>query len=310
MTMKAAEPSLQQIANGIYAWIGANGDSNAGAVVVADGVVAIDAQQTVRLARLFRGALETSLARPVACLVNTHFHLDHTAGNAVFADVPILAHQRTRDIMAASLGDSPEGSWTVSATDIKLRLFFGSNIQELVTPGSAEEAWFVTRMSGPDYDSIALWAPTRTFSDSFCFYRPGDRLRLDYWGPAHCDGDTVVWLEAARVAFLGDLMFHGRFPWLGDCDLDGWIAQLGKVLALDIKTVVPGHGPVVSLREVADFRSLLVALREAVAAAIAAGSSEEAAAREVVLPQYAGMPRYREWMPFSVRAAYRYLRSR
>ena len=49
-------------------------------------------------------------------------------------------------------------------------------------------------------------------------------------------------------------------------------------------------------------------LRGAVDAAIKAGVSEDAAVREVVLPQYADIPRYADWLPHDVRAAYRYLR--
>jgi cyclase len=135
-------------------------------------------------------------------------------------------------------------------------------------------------------------------------------MRLAYWGPAHCDGDVIVWLERAKVIFLGDLMFHGRFPWLGDCDLDGWIGHLGQVLSLDVDKVVPGHGPLATLKDVAEFRALLLALREGTANAIKAGASEDAAVEMVNLPQHEAMPRYREWMPFNVRSAYRYLKSR
>jgi glyoxylase-like metal-dependent hydrolase (beta-lactamase superfamily II) len=306
--VNAPQPALEQIADGVWAWIGARGDSNAGAFLTADGLVAVDAQQTVGLATAFREAVEKAAGRPVETLVNTHFHLDHTAGNVRFADVPILAHRRTSDLMAQYLG---AGSvWQVSDVEQKLKLFFGSNIRDLVPAGTADEAWFVQRMSGPDYDRIALHAPTRTFGDSFAFRTGNGDMRLDYWGPAHCDGDLIVWSPSARVALLGDLMFNGRFPWLGDCDLDGWIAQLGRVLTLDIEKVVPGHGPVTSLKEVAAFRDLLAALRGAVAAAIANRSSEEAAAREVDLPRYAGLPRYKEWMPLNVKAVYRYLKSR
>jgi cyclase len=308
--LDTARPSLQEIAKGVYAWIGANGDSNAGAVVTAEGVVAIDAQQTLAQARQFRAAIGASTGLPVLSLVNTHFHLDHTAGNEAFADVPILAHERTRTMMEYHLGPADAGRWAVSAIEPKLRLFFGSNIRDLVRPGSAAEAWFVKRMSGADYNHIVLRAPTQSFADSFSFHGAGDRLRLDYWGPAHSDGDLVLRLDRAKIAFLGDLMFHGRFPWLGDCDLDGWIEQLARILSLDLDIIVPGHGSVVTLAEVADFRALLLAIRSAAAGAIKAGVSEEAAARESKLPQFQHMPRYREWMPFNMRAAYRYLRLR
>jgi hypothetical protein len=61
---------------------------------------------------------------------------------------------------------------------------------------------------------------------------------------------------------------------------------------------------------VARFRDMLMALRGAVDDAIKSGSSEDAAVREVNLPEYAGINRYKDWMPLDVRAAYRYLRGR
>jgi cyclase len=133
-------------------------------------------------------------------------------------------------------------------------------------------------------------------------------VSLEYSGPAHCDGDIFIHLERRKVVFLGDLFFHQRFPWLGDCDLDGWIATLDRVLALDVAVVVPGHGAPTSLKELASFRDLLRDIRAAVAAAIRSGASEDAAAREVTLPQYAALPRYEQWLAFNIRAAYRYLR--
>lgn len=304
-----SQPSLQPIANGVYAWVGVNGNSNAGVIETTDGFVAIDAQQTARLGRQFRSATELALSRPIMRLVNTHFHLDHTAGNIAFAGVPILAHERTLSIMSDYLGPTDNGTWRISGLEPKLRLFFGSNFGSLVAPGSEGERWFIDRMTAPDNETIVLRAPTETFTGSFCFEAPGDKVRMEYWGPAHSDGDLVIWLEEAKVAFLGDLMFYGRFPWLGDCNLDGWIDRLARFLLLDIEIVVPGHGPVTTMKEVADFRSLLMTLRAAVAAAIKSGSSEEAAAREVDLVEYRKMPRYREWMPYNVRAVYQYLKS-
>ena len=303
------QPSLHEVGRGIWAWIGAKGDSNAGAFLSTSGLVAVDAQQTVSLAKSFRQAVEKAADRPVETLVNTHFHLDHTAGNRCFAEGPIVAHRHTYALMQQYLG-AGERTWRVADIESKLKLFFGGNVRDLVPPGSVDEAWFVQRMSGPDYETIELHAPNRTFEDSFVFHASWGEMRLDYWGPAHCDGDLVVWSASAKVAFLGDLMFNGRFPWLGDCDLDGWTTRLDRILKLDIETVVPGHGPVTSLREVARFRDLLVDLRGAVARAIAAGASEEAAATEVQLPEYGQLPRYQEWMPLNVRSVYRYLKSR
>jgi glyoxylase-like metal-dependent hydrolase (beta-lactamase superfamily II) len=155
---------------------------------------------------------------------------------------------------------------------------------------------------------LTIVPPSEAFADRMEFILPADTVRIDYWGPAHCDGDIVIHVEKAGVIFMGDLFFYGRFPWFGDCDLNGWIAALDRVLRMDVTAVVPGHGQPASLKELADFRKLLAAVRGEADKAIKAGWSEDAAARDVVLADYAAMPRYKEWMPFNIRAAYRYLR--
>ena len=172
---------------------------------------------------------------------------------------------------------------------------------------SSPSIWIEPRVGASK--PLTILGPTKTFTDRLEFELPADTLHLAYWGPAHCDGDLVIYLKKAGVVFMGDLFFHGRFPWLGDCDLNGWIAALDRVLKLDVKTVVPGHGVTATLKEVGQFRSLLVAVRDACDCAIKSGWSEDAAARDIELADYAMMQRYKEWMPFNIRAAYRYLRN-
>ena len=302
------EPRLIAVADGIYAWIGAGGDSNAGAVDTPHGLLAIDAQQYPRLARQFRSALQAATGKPIRALINTHCHLDHTAGNIVFADVPILAHDKTLAAMHANLGPKGGAHWTISDYATKIKMLFGQNLFDLVPETDPAQAWFRQRIGLPDYDTMTIAPPTETFADHFTFHLPDDTMHLNYWGPAHCDGDLVVSLVKSKVVFLGDLLFHGRFPWLGDCDLSGLIDRLARVLTLDVEIVIPGHGMPTDLAQVARFRDMLVALRAAVDGAIRAGVSEEAAVREVRLPQYADIPRYADWLPHDVRAAYRYLR--
>jgi len=302
------EPQLLTVAEGIYAWIGANGDSNAGAVDTPHGVIAIDAQQYPRLARQFRAAVESKTGKPVCMLIDTHCHLDHTAGNIVFADVPILAHDKTLQAMHANLGAKDAAYWTVSDYATKIKMLFGQNLLDLVPENDPAQAWFRQRISLPDYDTMTIAPPTETFVDHFTFHLPNGAMHLDYWGPAHCDGDLIISLPSSKVVFLGDLLFYGRFPWLGDCDLSGLIDRLARVLTLEVSVVIPGHGIPTDLAEVSRFREMLVALRGAVNAAIKAGASEDAVVREVKLPQYEALPRYAEWLPHDVRAAYRYLR--
>ena len=299
-----SETQLKLVGSGVHAWIGAGGDSNAGAIETPLGLIVIDAQQNRALGEKFRGALRASFKTPVRALINTHFHLDHVAGNVAFADAPIVAHQKTVQALEHELGPLRAGGATVTDTLAKIRMFFGGNFEDLVP--AHERGWFTERVGGSA--PLTIVPPSEAFADRMEFILPADTVRVDYWGPAHCDGDVVIHLAKAGVIFMGDLFFYGRFPWFGDCDLNGWIATLDRVLRMDVATVVPGHGPPASLKELADFRKLLAAIRGAADTAIKAGWSEDAAARDVVLADYAAMPRYKEWMPFNVRAAYRYLR--
>ncbi|HET9716152.1 MAG TPA: MBL fold metallo-hydrolase [Pseudolabrys sp.] len=299
-----SDPQLKHIGKGVHAWIGAGGDSNAGAIETPLGLIVIDAQQNRALGEKFRNALTKTFALPVRAVINTHFHLDHVAGNIAFADVPIVAHQKTLQALERELGPlSPAGA-SVTDTLTKIRMFFGSNFEELVPKG--ERGWFTERVGGSA--PLMILPPTEAFADQLEFRLPEDSVHVDYWGPAHCDGDVVIHLKKTGVVFMGDLFFHGRFPWFGDCDLSGWIAALDRVLKIDVATVVPGHGQPASLKELAGFQMLLSAVREEVDKAVKAGWSEDAAARDITLADYAAMQRYREWMPYNIRAVYRYLR--
>src|SRR5687767_8735241 len=124
---KTCEPQLLNVAQGVHAWIGAGGDSNAGAIETPDGLLVIDAQQYPRLARQFRDALHSATGKPLRALINTHCHLDHTSGNVVFADFPILAHDKTLAAMEASLGPRSGDRWTITDFGTKLRMLFGQN---------------------------------------------------------------------------------------------------------------------------------------------------------------------------------------
>lgn len=297
------EAQLRQIGAGIHAWIGRGGDSNAGAIETPNGLIIVDAQQSRVLGEKFRNAVKASLKSPVRALINTHYHLDHVAGNVAFAGLPIVAHEKTLRALETEIGPSVLET-SIDEPLSKVRLFFGSNFTELVP--EQERKWFLDRVGGAT--PLAILPPSETFADRMEFRLPGDTLRVEYWGPAHCDGDLVIYLQDSGIIFLGDLLFNGRFPWFGDCDLNGWIAALDRVLKMDVTTVVPGHGPPASLKEVAAFRELLAAIRAAVQGALTKGLSEDAAVNGIVLSQYAAMPRYKEWMPFNVRSAYRYLR--
>src|SRR5947199_843193 len=97
----SADFTVKKVGEGVYAAIGADGGkagSNAGFIVGSNGVVVVDTFEAVGPARDLLAAIRKITDLPIRFVVNTHYHLDHTGGNAVFAQAgaTILAQRNLR----------------------------------------------------------------------------------------------------------------------------------------------------------------------------------------------------------------------
>ena len=90
------------------------------------------------------------------------------------------------------------------------------------------------------------YLPALTFTDELDLHLAGGAARLLYFGPAHTNGDVVVFFPAEKVAFVGDLVFLGRDPLIHREKKGGSSAGLVKalqaVLKLDADIFLNGHG--------------------------------------------------------------------
>ncbi len=92
--------TVEKVTDHIYMLQGAGG--NIGISTGKDGVFMID-DQFAPLSKKITAAIKTISDQPVSFLVNTHFHGDHTGGNANFeaAGAMIVAHDNVRKRLAA-----------------------------------------------------------------------------------------------------------------------------------------------------------------------------------------------------------------
>lgn len=209
---------LEQIADGVHAWIQAPGTwwiNNAGAVAGDDGVVLIDTCATrARTERFLTAVAAATGDRPIRLAVNTHLHGDHTYGNALLPDSTIIvAHERTRTgLLADFILNATPAIWSPSPD------------------------WGITRIRPPSVtiqDEAALHAGTR-------------RIELRHPGhAAHTQGDVVAWLPDERVLFTGDLLFHQVTPLVFMGSVSGALRSLDWLAGFDAAVVVPGHGPLI-----------------------------------------------------------------
>src|SRR5262249_45250515 len=86
---------------------GDTGVANSGLIVGAAGAVAVDALMVPTMTRKLVAAIKKTTKKPIAQLVNTHHHLDHTGGNRFFAGVTIVSSAACRAALAPGFPPVP-----------------------------------------------------------------------------------------------------------------------------------------------------------------------------------------------------------
>jgi cyclase len=262
-TPAAPDFTVKKVGDGVYAAItrdGGKSGSNAGFVVGEDGVAVIDSFVDVAPAQQLLAEIRKATSLPIRFVVNTHYHLDHTGGNKVFADAGavIIAHRNLR-------------GW-LRTENLK---FFGQNIKP-------EQKARV--------DALVL--PQLTYDDVVDLYL-GSRLLTVRFMKGHTGGDSVVFVPDSNVVFTGDLMWTKHLPNLIDASTEDWLHTLEKFQSDHPNaTFIPGHGDVANISDVRDFHDYIATLRQDVGQAQQAGKAD-AELVNTVLPELKA--RYGTW---------------
>jgi glyoxylase-like metal-dependent hydrolase (beta-lactamase superfamily II) len=127
--------------------------------------------------------------------------------------------------------------------------------------------------------------PDTTFAETWSADVGDERVVARHYGRAHTSGDAIITFERANVAHMGDLMFHGRHPFVdrvAGAQMRNWMTVLDRALADHAADTVYifGHAntglPVTGTRaDVMRFHDYLGALLEFVQTQIRAGHSRE-----------------------------------
>jgi glyoxylase-like metal-dependent hydrolase (beta-lactamase superfamily II) len=240
-------------------------NANAGFVVTSEGVVVFDALGTPALGKRLADLIASTTSQPIRRIVVSHYHADHFYGLQALKGpgVDVWAHALVRDYLAT---DAPAA-----------RL---AERRQSLAPWVNEH----TRVVAPD----------RYVGDETVFRLGGLTFRVLHAGPAHTPEDLMMVVEEDGVLFVGDLMFSGRIPFVGDAEVSSWIHAIDRVLAFAPRVVVGGHGPA-STHAVADLaltRDYLVYLREQIGAAFDEGLDFEAAYRRIDWSRFAALPAF------------------
>ncbi len=235
------EIKTTDLGDGVYMLEGQGG--NITVAIAKDGIIMVDGE-FAPLHDKIKAAIALISNQPVKWLINTHFHGDHTGGNAPFAK---------------------DGATVVSHINVKTRLAAGTTnaLTGVKTPPAAPNA-----------------LPKKTYTDNFKIMMVGRVADLKYIANAHTDGDTYVWFKTANVLATGDTFTNGRYPnidFANGGNIKGMIAAADIYLKLcnDKSRIVPGHGPVADKAALLDYRIMLETARDRMAQLVKDGKSED-----------------------------------
>lgn len=212
--------------------------------VAGNGVIMVDGQ-FAPLHDKIAAAIAAITKQPVRFLVNTHYHGDHTGGNAGFAadGVGIVSHENVRKRLAAGTTNGLTGAKTAPAVEAAL--------------------------------------PGKTYGKAMTLKLKGRAAQLRHAPHAHTDGDTFVWFADANVLSTGDIVsVGGRYPNIDFANgghINGMVAAVDSYIKLSNEQtkVVPGHGPLLNKADLVEYRAMLATARERMAKLVAEGKSEE-----------------------------------
>jgi cyclase len=232
-----AGAGLTKIADNVYSYADIRGSSpqnsygaNAGIIIGRDGIIVVDTLISAKEAEQFIKNIRAVSDKPVRYVINTHYHLDHALGNSEFAKLGavIISHENDKK----NLEKNGEAT-----------------LKNYKNYGLTEK----------DVEGTSIAYPALTFSDRMEIDLGGQKVELLFIAPSHTSGSILVYLPDKNILFAGDTLFTNYHPFMAEGDLSGWYKTLDYILKMDVDTIIPGHGPLSTKKDVEDMKEYLAA---------------------------------------------------
>jgi cyclase len=193
------------------------GHCNNGWIIFKDYVLVIDANFPSGAQNILP-KIRALTSKPIRFAFDTHHHGDHAYGNQVWIDngATPVAHTGVIEEMKRYETGYYDGK-----------------------PGR----WEDTAKTRPDVAASHLAPPSVLFPRELYFDDGEHRVELVHLGVAHTHGDAMAWLPKEKILFTGDACVNGPYNFVGDGNVEKWIATLDAAKRLGAQAVCPGHGP-------------------------------------------------------------------
>jgi cyclase len=260
--MDSAFFQLEQLSDGVFGAISSDPGltvANAGIVDFGDFTLVWDSLASALAAQDLRHAAKELTHKPVAILVNSHHHMDHTRGNQVFEGCQIISSSSTRALMRERLmrfrHEANEFPRLLENTREKLELETEAVKRKILTAEMRE-----LQSELEIVKTLKSTFPSITFQHSLELHgSKRSATILEFAG--HTGSDSVLLIDN-EILFAGDLALESNLGFMGHGNPESWLATLTKLEALPFKTILPGHGKPSDRRLIPNMRSYILEMLE------------------------------------------------
>ncbi len=257
---RSRQPAVvKQVAPDLYFFFDFDG-SNSIFLVTDAGVLVIDTREHPRAGTELIAQIRKVTDKPIKWVINSHFHGDHTFGNAAFqaAGAMFVAQQETARIMP------------------------------LVQPKEMARRQDYFKENNYDPKEVKLILPDVTFETQMSIFLGGREARLMYFGPGQNPGDTFVLFPQDRALYTPGAFARHSMPNMAFTpSVDNWLKLLNQIAArTDYDYILPAHGDVAHREDVKELADLLQVEYTMVIAAVDKGMPLEQAQATLTFPQY------------------------
>lgn len=232
--------TLHEVAGGVWA---AEADftkpsvGNAAIVDAGNGkTIVFDTFMTALAARELRSVAEALTGNSVHLAVNSHWHGDHTNGNQVFSDVPIVSTHLTLEKVREQAPTDTE-AWQ---EELRASIDGLTEAAEGGDPDAAARIELLTHFHA-FAGEFRLTLPDLLVEERLVV--AGEReVVITTLGRGHTVSDVFAWLPDEQVVITGDLCWAGIHPRMNDGFPVEWATYVEGLVGLDPKHVIPGHG--------------------------------------------------------------------
>ncbi len=276
------EPEIKKVNDRVYALLGPIGfptKENHGymvnsAVLIGDeGVVLIDTGFSDEIGRHLKKTIAGVTDKPVTHIINTHHHGDHILGNTAFPDAEIVSSKMCR---------------------------------ELVEKHGYDWIAILENTTGKEHPDTRPVPANTVYPQQSRTEVTLQGIAMEFWVPAgsHTPGDMMVYVPRDKLLISGDILVKKMIPSFVDAHVGSWIDTLAKIQERDIETVIPGHGPLMTMADVKAMHQRMADLYAGIEAGYNQGMMDSEIRKTLDLSEWRTMKEFEGQMGININRAY------